>query len=105
MQTAGHLLGGRASLSKDLQVDDLPSPADEEAAEAMPELHEALGGERDRRLLAALSRLHDDRSTEDIEVAVVYGAAHVAPAVHALNDRYGYKARSAEWMLVMDLAD
>jgi hypothetical protein len=75
----------------------------EASAELMPELDEALGGERDSRLLAALARIHEKRSTEDIEVAVVYGAAHVAPAVHALNDRYGYKARSAEWITVVDL--
>ena len=100
----GRLLGGsRVIWSKAVETEDLPSDQDEAAAERMPELTAALGGQRDERLLAALGRLHEQRSTEDIEVAVVYGAGHVAAAVHALNDRYGYKARSAEWITVVDL--
>jgi hypothetical protein len=98
------LLGGsRAIWSRVTDVEDLPSPSEEAASERLPELDAAFGGERDVALLAALSRLHEERSTEDIEVAVVYGAGHVAAVVHALNDRYGYKARSAEWITVVNL--
>ncbi len=63
----------------------------------------AFGGERDDRLLAVLSRLHEERSGEDIEVAVVCGAAHVPAIVRGLMDRYGYRPRSADWLTVADL--
>jgi hypothetical protein len=50
-----------------------------------------------------LCRLHDQRSGEDIEVAVVYGAAHVPVVVRGLMDRYGYRPRSADWLTITDL--
>jgi hypothetical protein len=63
----------------------------------------AFGGERDDRLLAALTRLHEQRCGEDIEVAVVYGAAHVPAVVRGLRDRYGYRPRSADWLTLAEL--
>jgi pheromone shutdown protein TraB len=86
-----------------LEQNDLPSPKEEDLAHRYPELDAALLGERDERLLAALYRLHEERNSEDIEVAVVYGAAHVPAIVEGLRDRYGYRARSADWLTVADL--
>lgn len=101
---AGRLLGGsRVIWSRSLEQHDLPSPEEEDAADTLPELHDAFGGTRDDRLLAALYRLHEERSREAIEVAVVYGAAHVPPIVRGLMDRYGYHPRSADWLTVVDL--
>ncbi|HEX6872639.1 MAG TPA: tetratricopeptide repeat protein [Micromonosporaceae bacterium] len=100
----GRLLGGaRALWTSALEVYDLPSDEDEVLAAYSPELEQALGGERDDRLVAALCQLHEQRSSEHIEVAVVYGAAHVPVLVHRLRDLYGYRARSAEWLTVVDL--
>ncbi|GAA1629902.1 hypothetical protein [Actinoplanes couchii] len=59
--------------------------------------------DRDERLLRTLCRLHEERGGEDIEVAVVYGAGHVAAIVHGLCHRYGYRPRSAEWLTVASL--
>ncbi|HET6214891.1 MAG TPA: hypothetical protein VFE14_18630 [Micromonosporaceae bacterium] len=98
------LFGGtRAIWTRSTEQYDLPSPEDEEAAEQFPEMEAAIDGDRDGRLLAALCRIHEQRGDEDIEVAVVYGAAHIPAVVHGLMDRYGYRARSADWLTVVDL--
>jgi hypothetical protein len=98
------LLGGtRAIWARSMEQSDLPSPEEEHSAERYPELDAVFGGERDARLLAALCQLHEERNAEDIEVAVVYGAAHVPTIVRGLNNRYGYRPRSADWLTVVDL--
>jgi hypothetical protein len=79
-----------------IRPDVLPASVSEER------LAGVFGGERDRRLLAALTRLHEARSDERIDVAVVYGAAHVAPLVEGLLVTLGYRARSGEWLTVLD---
>ncbi len=98
------LFGGtRMIWSRSVEVNDLPSAEDEEVADQLPELDAAFGGERDDRLLAALCQLHELRGAEAIEVAVVYGAAHIPVVVQGLLERYGYRARSADWITVADL--
>ncbi len=98
------LFGGtRMIWSRSMEQNDLPSPTKEDAVDWSPELEAAFGGERDDRLLAVLSRLHEERTGEDIEVAVVCGAAHVPAIVRGLMDRYGYRPRSADWLTVADL--
>ncbi|GIF91119.1 hypothetical protein Cch02nite_45630 [Catellatospora chokoriensis] len=96
------LFGGtRVIWSKSMEVNDLPSPEEEDRADALPpEVDAAFAGTRDDRLLAALYRLHEERGDEPIEVAVVYGAGHVAAIVEGLTTRLGYKARSADWLTV-----
>ncbi len=96
---AMQLFGGRRRLlapSASVNDDDLPE------SEAEERFLGVLGGERDRRLLAALTELHEARSAERIDVAVVYGAAHVAPLVEGLMVTLGYRARSAEWLTVLE---
>jgi hypothetical protein len=95
--------GSRMIWSRSVEQNDLPSPDEEDMADRMPELDAAFGGDRDDRLLAMLCRLHEQRSGEDIEVAVVYGAAHVPVVVRGLMDRYGYRPRSADWLTITDL--
>jgi hypothetical protein len=98
------LFGGtRMVWSRSMEQYDLPSPEEEDLADAAPELDAALGGERDERLLTALCRLHEERSGESIEVAVVYGAAHVPAIVFGLRNRYGYRPHGADWVTVADL--
>jgi hypothetical protein len=93
------LVGGRRLLlapSAAVNDDDLPE------TESAARLAGVFGGERDRRLLAALTELHDARSGERIDVAVVYGASHVGPLVEGLMVTLGYRVRSAEWLTVLD---
>ncbi|HEU5108058.1 MAG TPA: hypothetical protein VFT95_05825 [Micromonosporaceae bacterium] len=100
----GRLFGGSAAIwSTAMQVDDLPTDEEEDWALDAPELEEAICGERDRRLIAALRQLHEQRGSENIEVAVVYGAGHVGAIVHALCSPDGYLVRSGEWLTVVDL--
>ena len=100
----GRLFGGTRTIwTQSMEQNDLPSPEEEEAADQLPELEAAFGGDRDDRLLEALFRLHEERGGEDIEVAVVYGAAHMPAIVRGLFDRYRYRPRSGEWLTVVDL--
>jgi hypothetical protein len=98
------LFGGTGAIwTRALALDDQPSPEEEAMAEVMPEVDAALLDRRDQRLLTALYALHEQRCDEAIEVAVVYGAAHVPAIVHGLADKYGYQARSADWLTVADV--
>jgi hypothetical protein len=95
--------GSRMIWSRSMELNDLPSSEEEDIADQVPELEAAFGGERDDRLLATLCSLHEKRSGQAIEVAVVYGAGHMPAVVTRLRARYGYRARSAEWLTIVDL--
>ncbi|RZS41363.1 hypothetical protein EV193_103686 [Herbihabitans rhizosphaerae] len=58
---------------------------------------------RDALLAEALDKIHTERAQEKIDVAVVYGAAHVRPVVTFLMARHGYKVRAGEHMTVFSL--
>ncbi len=91
--------GGRKSLLAPRVVvndDDVPE------SEMAERFEDAFKGERDERLLAALAELHHTRSHERIDVGVVYGAAHVPDLVHRLAETLGYRARTADWITVVD---
>ncbi len=64
------------------------------------EFEEPIVDSRDRLLLSALDAIHDERCSEAIAVAVVYGAGHMPAVVHHLLGRYGYRAREADWLTV-----
>jgi len=68
-----------------------------------PELTYLILDQRDQLLLDALFDLHRRRCRGDIRIAVVYGAAHVPAIVNGLAARYGYVARSGEFMTIVDL--
>lgn len=94
------LRGPRAFLDEDLVVEDLPSTLQAEMMADDPVRH-AMTDRRDQRLLAALGEIHAERCNEPIRVAVVYGAGHVPAVVSGLWDRYGYRPRAAEWLIVL----
>jgi hypothetical protein len=60
-------------------------------------------GDRDALLVAALSRLHEERAGEPIDIAVVYGAAHMPGVVRGLNTVYGYRPTAGDWLTVHGL--
>lgn len=93
------LRGPRAFLDEDLVVEDLPSTHRAEWL-ADDRMDEAFGGERDRRLLDALSAIHTERHDEPITVAIVYGAGHIPAVTAGLHNRHGYRPRDAEWLTV-----
>lgn len=53
------------------------------------DLVEQLVDRRDAKLVEALATIHDERQGEQLDVAVVYGAEHMAAVVHQLAARYG----------------
>lgn len=95
--------GRRALLRPEVEVNDLPSPHDEAYldSEVGEHVERVLLGERDARLLAALTEIHRTRAHERIDVAVVYGTGHVPAVVRGLLDRHGYRVRTAEWLTVV----
>lgn len=95
--------GTRHLLSPEVEVNDLPSASDEMVADGDFDDHfeRTFGGDRDERLLATLSDLIRTRSSERIDVAVVYGAGHVPAIVRGLVTRHGYRPRTAEWLTVL----
>jgi hypothetical protein len=83
----GRLVGATSAIwTKATEVNDLPSDEDERLAESQPELMHAMLDERDERLLACLSELHEERGAEEIEVAVVL---HSGPSEPAAADTSG----------------
>ncbi|WBB67522.1 hypothetical protein [Micromonospora sp. WMMD812] len=96
--------GTRRLLSPEVEVNDLPSATDELYADSELSEHfeRTFGGDRDERLLAALSELIRTRASEQIDVAIVYGAGHAPAIVRGLMDRHGYRPRTAEWITVLE---
>ncbi|WP_328476332.1 hypothetical protein OHA21_21620 [Actinoplanes sp. NBC_00393] len=59
--------------------------------------------ERDELLTAAITTLHTERADEPIEIAIVYGAAHMPAVVRTLTGGLGYRPqRGGEWLLAFD---
>jgi hypothetical protein len=97
------LLGPRRVFARYLRsLDDLPSAQDLWIRERAGDLVEQLVDRRDAKLVEALATIHDERQDEQLDVAVVYGAEHMAAVVHQLAARYGYRPRSAEWLTVAE---
>ncbi|MEU4560717.1 hypothetical protein AB0F72_20250 [Actinoplanes sp. NPDC023936] len=59
--------------------------------------------DRDEMLVAELERVHAERGADPIEVAVVWGAAHMPAVVRALAGRLGYRPVSGgDWLTAID---
>ncbi|GIH20622.1 hypothetical protein [Rugosimonospora africana] len=97
--------GSRRKFAESLSTDDGDWQDITADVESIDELWSLLGEQRDRLLIAELDRIHQQRHGEAITVAVVYGANHVAPTVHAMRSLYGYRVRSAEWLTIFGLDD
>jgi pheromone shutdown protein TraB len=64
--------------------------------------HNLMVEERDRQLLGALDTIVHQHSREDLTVVVAYGAAHMPAVIHYLRERHGYRARTGEWLSVIN---
>jgi hypothetical protein len=89
-------LGGARFLaqSMDLSIDDTTVLSDGDHLSAI------VLDDRDDLLVAALTRLHEERAAESVNVAVVYGAAHMPAVVRHLNSAYGYRPTGGDWLTV-----
>jgi hypothetical protein len=92
-------VGGRDwLLRRDFEVSD-----DSEPRMRSSVLHRVLLEERDELLVAAVTRIHEERNAEPVDIGVVYGAAHMPAVVRTLAGRLGYRAeRGGEWLLAID---
>jgi hypothetical protein len=97
--TVSMAVGGRGRLlSRTLEVSDDTEPR-------LPGsfLTRWLIHERDTQLVESLVGICAARGGEPIDVAVVYGAAHMPAVVRGLSERCGYRARrGGEWLTVID---
>ena len=86
----GLVFGSRRMLARELEDTDLDW---QDRALDVHSKHDLLALRtdlRDKLLIDALDEIHQRRRHEPITVAVVYGAAHVAPVVHGMQALYGY---------------
>jgi hypothetical protein len=58
--------------------------------------------DRDALLVEAVTKIHEERRNEPVDVAVVYGADHVPPLVTYLMSALDYVVTDAEWITVFD---
>jgi hypothetical protein len=93
--------GSSKLLAKNLGMDDLPRR--DEILNFNPEmasLHRVILDARDARLVERLCEQIERRDPTIRRLAVVYGAQHMRAVLHALGDRYGYRAVRSEWLRV-----
>ncbi|WP_280446784.1 hypothetical protein [Nocardia brasiliensis] len=60
--------------------------------------------DRDKALIAALTKLHAERHDRAEVIAVVYGAAHMPAVITAMHTVFGYRAVGADWLTVFEEA-
>lgn len=101
MRAAHRVLGPRWMLRRlgDESMDDLPM-TEVVVDDVLDDVERVVLRERDVRLLAALGTIVDERSSEDVKVAVVYGAEHMRAVVRGLRER-DYRVYAAEWLTAM----
>ncbi len=96
------LLGTKRVMARFAAAEDLPDAVDLMMRDATRELTELLLDRRDALLAAALDEVLAARQDEAIEIAVVYGAAHMRALTRYLAARHGFRPRSAEWLTAFD---
>ncbi|SMD21133.1 hypothetical protein [Kibdelosporangium aridum] len=91
--------GTREALARQLATDD-----DTDIDEWRPELglDRLIKDDRDALLIQAVTKICEERQDEHIDVAIVYGAAHVPPLVAYLMTALGYVVIDAEWVTIFD---
>ncbi|MBM2616578.1 hypothetical protein JIG36_13520 [Actinoplanes sp. LDG1-06] len=92
-------VGGRDMLMRqNFEISDISEPRMRWAL-----MNRLMLEERDRDLVATVQRIHTERRHEQIDVAVIYGAAHLPAVVRALAGGLGYRPqRGGEWLLAID---
>jgi hypothetical protein len=93
--------GRERLLSPDIEVNDLPTAAEELEPDEVAAFRDLLIGRRDEKVLTALAEVDAERSGEPIQVAVVYGAAHVPGIVIGLS-KLGYRVATADWITAVE---
>jgi hypothetical protein len=66
---------------------------------------ESLTQKRDAQLVKALGAIHAERQHEPIQIAVVFGAAHIPAVVEYLTETFRYYVGDAKWLTVAHAPD
>jgi hypothetical protein len=96
------LLGTRRMVARYAAAEDLPDAAEVMLRNEAPALTELLLDRRDALLAAALDEVLVQYRDESIDIAVVYGAAHMPALTRYLLAKYEFRPRDAEWLTVFD---
>lgn len=94
------LLGTRRMLARHAAAADLPDAGDALLRDHSPALLDLLLDQRDALLATALDQVLAQHPEEAIDIAVVYGAAHLPAVTRYLLARHGFRPRAAEWLTV-----
>jgi hypothetical protein len=99
------IFGARRLLSRELALDVDTLYTDPSSGSRWDAIDRVVLDDRDALLVDALSNIHRRRCEEPIDVAVIYGAAHMPAVIYGLLARHGYRARTAQWVTVFDIDD
>lgn len=81
---------------------DLPSNEEVLTEAKWPEFFDLVLHRRNKHLLHQIAAVQQRWADEDKVIGVAWGAKHIGSVVHYLSDRWGYIARSSEWVTVFD---
>jgi hypothetical protein len=100
------LLGTRRFIARHLQVEDLPSDAEDEASDFWTGMDDLVLHRRDRLLVGAVTHVHHARAgrPEPFTAGILYGAGHMRAVTTALMD-LGYRPAESQWLTVFTLDD
>lgn len=87
---------------KDLDTDDLPSDTDQFIEAEHPELFDLIVGRRNRHLFEQIDAVQERWADQERSAGIAWGAGHMGAVVQHLRSRWGYFAKSADWVTVFD---
>ncbi|MBC6456400.1 hypothetical protein [Actinomadura sp. HBU206391] len=93
------MFSDRRFLARHLELDLELSDAELSTSELIDAMEEVIVDQRDRLLMRALVSIHEERHTEPIDVAVVWGAGHMRAVVRGLK-ALGYQPCGTDWLTV-----
>lgn len=96
------LLGTRRMLARFAAAEDLPDAAEVMLRDKAQVLTDLLLDRRDALLAVALDDVLVRHRDEAVDIAVVYGAGHMAALTRYLVAKHGFRPRTAEWLTVFD---
>jgi pheromone shutdown protein TraB len=89
-------------LARYAATEDLPDAAAVMLRHAAPALTELLLDRRDAMLAAALDEVLARPGETAVDIAVVYGAAHMPALTRYLLRKHAFRPQQAEWLTVFD---
>jgi hypothetical protein len=96
------LLGTRRMLARYAATEDLPGAAEVLLRYKAQALTELLLDHRDSLLAAALDEVLARPGDKAVDIAVVYGAAHMPGLTRYLLQKHAFRPQQAEWLTVFD---